>query len=467
MRELRHSGRPESAAPIDRESELAVDELFISVTDRKGIIRLGNDVFVRVSKFAREELVGQPHNVIRHPDMPRCVFQALWDFLAAGKSVAAYVKNKAKDGSYYWVMAVVVPARDGYASVRLKPTTPLLAKVEAIYAELLEVERSVEGADPRQRKPAIAASMARLGEILAAEGFDGYEAFMQAALVAELESREAALAAGAAAPPPAVGRDLRELVAACRDARTFLDDLERDLGDYAALGDTLAAKSGFVLGLADSMRMFSLNAMLAAARLSDSAALGAVAQILRTQSDAVARPVIALSEAAGALSLLGDMGFRIAASKLQTEMMTAFVSERADGDAVDAAAAEQLGLLAHVVEEAVDELLGSLRDLDARLLALSGHAAALVSTLNRIRAIEVNGRVEAAHADSEAVRTLFESIAEQVAEAQGEMGAFDAVRRIVGQQDRATEARARAQIARLSAAAAALDRSASRELVAA
>ena len=131
MRELRHSGRPESAAPIDRESELAVDELFISVTDRKGIIRLGNDVFVRVSKFAREELVGQPHNVIRHPDMPRCVFQALWDFLAAGKSVAAYVKNKAKDGSYYWVMAVVVPARDGYASVRLKPTTPLLAKVEA------------------------------------------------------------------------------------------------------------------------------------------------------------------------------------------------------------------------------------------------------------------------------------------------------------------------------------------------
>ena len=466
MRELRHSGRPESAAPIDRESELAVDELFISVTDRKGIIRLGNDVFVRVSKFAREELVGQPHNVIRHPDMPRCVFQALWDFLAAGKSVAAYVKNKAKDGSYYWVMAVVVPARDGYASVRLKPTTPLLAKVEAIYAELLEVERSVEGADPRQRKPAIAASMARLGEILAAEGFDGYEAFMQAALVAELESREAALA-GAAAPPPAVGRDLRELVAACRDARTFLDDLERDLGDYAALGDTLAAKSGFVLGLADSMRMFSLNAMLAAARLSDSAALGAVAQILRTQSDAVARPVIALSEAASALSLLGDMGFRIAASKLQTEMMTAFVSERADGDAVDAAATEQLGLLAHVVEEAVDELLGSLRDLDARLLALSGHAAALVSTLNRIRAIEVNGRVEAAHADSEAVRTLFESIAEQVAEAQGEMGAFDAVRRIVGQQDRATEARARAQIARLSAAAAALDRSASRELVAA
>ena len=148
-------------------------------------------------------------------------------------------------------------------------------------------------------------------------------------------------------------------------------------------------------------------------------------------------------------------------------MMTAFVSERADGDAVDAAATEQLGLLAHVVEEAVDELLGSLRDLDARLLALSGHAAALVSTLNRIRAIEVNGRVEAAHADSEAVRTLFESIAEQVAEAQGEMGAFDAVRRIAGQQDRATEARARAQIARLSAAAAALDRSASRELVAA
>jgi hypothetical protein len=214
---------------------------------------------------------------------------------------------------------------------------------------------------------------------------------MSAALVAELESRQAIVGGSAPGSGPDVCPDLRGLLTACACARAFLDDLGDDLEEYAKLGDALAAKSSFVLELADSMRLFSLKAGLASSRLGDSAALGAVAQILRAQSDAVARPVLALSQAAGAVALLGDMKFRIAASKLQTEMMTAFVLETADGRATGDEAVEQLALLAHVVEEAVDQLLGSLRDLDARLLALADHATALVQTLHRIRAVEVNG----------------------------------------------------------------------------
>ena len=68
--------------------------------------------------------MGAAHNIIRHPDMPRCVFRALWDTIASGGTIAAYVLNRAKTGEPYWVMATVAPCDGGYLSVRLKPTTP-------------------------------------------------------------------------------------------------------------------------------------------------------------------------------------------------------------------------------------------------------------------------------------------------------------------------------------------------------
>lgn len=148
MRDLRHSGRPESAAPINRESQFAVDELFISVTDRKGIIRLGNDVFVRVSKFAREELVGQPHNIIRHPDMPRSAFKLVWDTIETGKEMFAYVKNMSRDGGFYWVFAHITPDLDasgnivGYTSVRRCPKRSAIDKIEPVYRQMLQAERA-------------------------------------------------------------------------------------------------------------------------------------------------------------------------------------------------------------------------------------------------------------------------------------------------------------------------------------
>ena len=129
--------------PTHVERPFDVAELFFSTTNRKGIIQSGNDVFARVSGYTEAELLGQPHNVIRHPDMPRAVFRLLWDYLEAERPIAAYVKNMAKDGRYYWVLATAVPVTGGYLSVRLKPTSDLLPAVEALYAELLAAERAV------------------------------------------------------------------------------------------------------------------------------------------------------------------------------------------------------------------------------------------------------------------------------------------------------------------------------------
>ncbi|MCA8943850.1 MAG: PAS domain-containing protein [Planctomycetes bacterium] len=121
-------------------------EIIVSKTDERGVITYANDVFLRVAKYAEHELLGQQHNCIRHPDMPRCVFQYLWDELHAGREVFAYVVNLASDGAHYWVFAHVTPSYDregklvGYHSSRRVPDRRAIRFIEPIYRRLKEIE---------------------------------------------------------------------------------------------------------------------------------------------------------------------------------------------------------------------------------------------------------------------------------------------------------------------------------------
>nr|BFD60217.1 hypothetical protein CKG001_23240 [Bdellovibrio sp. CKG001] len=136
--------------PNQNESPFGFDELFFSTTNNRGVITFGNDVFVRVSGYPRETLKGAPHSIIRHPDMPRAVFKLLWDTLLAGRPIAAYVKNLSANGSYYWVYAFVFPIKDGYLSIRLKPSSPIFSVVKDLYTATLAVEEKegMEGSVP-------------------------------------------------------------------------------------------------------------------------------------------------------------------------------------------------------------------------------------------------------------------------------------------------------------------------------
>jgi PAS domain S-box-containing protein len=173
----------------EHEREFQIHELFFSTTDRKGIIVSGNEVFSRIAAYEESEMVGKPHSLIRHPEMPRCVFKLLWDTIARGEAIAAYVKNRASSGEPYWVMATVVPCPVGYLSVRLKPTSNHLDTVKAIYPELRALEQELGGDRELDRKRAMQASSERLLEILRSAGYEDYESFMHQALAAELASR--------------------------------------------------------------------------------------------------------------------------------------------------------------------------------------------------------------------------------------------------------------------------------------
>jgi PAS domain S-box-containing protein len=134
-------------APTGVEKTFHPDQIIVSKTDRQGRLTYVNDLFVEISGYPEAELVGKPHNVIRHPDMPRSVFWLLWDRIAAGQEIFAYVMNLSADGSHYWVLAHVTPTFDatgsivGYHSNRRTADATALAAVTALYQRLVTEER--------------------------------------------------------------------------------------------------------------------------------------------------------------------------------------------------------------------------------------------------------------------------------------------------------------------------------------
>ncbi len=116
--------------------------LIVSRTDVDGIITHVNQSFVDMSGYSKEELIGQPHSILRHPDMPEAAFKNLWDTIKSGKKWHGYVKNLRKDGGYYWVSATVIPnIRNnviiGYTSVRRKPSRQRIEECIKLYSEML------------------------------------------------------------------------------------------------------------------------------------------------------------------------------------------------------------------------------------------------------------------------------------------------------------------------------------------
>jgi PAS domain S-box-containing protein len=163
--------------PTQQERVMREEDFIISKTDLKGRITYCNRIFIEFSGYSEAELLGAPHNLIRHPDMPRGVFKLLWDTVATGEEIFAYVKNMSKDGGFYWVLANVTPNRDlqgnieGYFSARRKPSRGAVSAASDLYRTMLDEEQR---AGPRD---ACAASLSLVGNVLSPKGVS-YEQFV-------------------------------------------------------------------------------------------------------------------------------------------------------------------------------------------------------------------------------------------------------------------------------------------------
>ncbi len=125
-----------------QEYTLKNDDFLVSQTDEKGIILFANDDFCKIAGFPIEELVGKQHNLVRHPDMPKAAFKDLWNTIQAGKVWDGYIKNKTKNGGFYWVYATVYPMVDVitkktmYMSCRRKPSKQEIESAQTLYKTL-------------------------------------------------------------------------------------------------------------------------------------------------------------------------------------------------------------------------------------------------------------------------------------------------------------------------------------------
>jgi PAS domain S-box-containing protein len=164
--------------PTGSERTLATEDLIVSKTDLRGHLTYVNHTFIEISKFAEHELIGKPHNLIRHPDMPRSVFKLLWDPISQGEELLAYVVNLAADGAHYWVLAHVTPSFDergrivGYHSSRRAPSRRAVDQIAPIYAHVKAVENTQSTA-----RAATEAGTEALNEFLASRGLD-YDTFV-------------------------------------------------------------------------------------------------------------------------------------------------------------------------------------------------------------------------------------------------------------------------------------------------
>lgn len=132
------------------ERKMGENEIIVSKTDQRGIITYANKVFLGISGYSEDEVLDAPHSLIRHPDMPRCVFKLLWDTVKDGEEIFAYVVNRCKNGDHYWVFAHVTPCYDtngqliGYHSSRRAPQRKALEVIEPLYANLRQLEQQAD-----------------------------------------------------------------------------------------------------------------------------------------------------------------------------------------------------------------------------------------------------------------------------------------------------------------------------------
>jgi len=356
----------------DAEASFDISEIFFSRTDARGKILSGNTVFQRISQYAWDELLGRPHNVIRHADIPRGVFWLLWERLRNGLATGAYIKNRAKDGRCYWVYAIITPIEAGFLSVRIKPSSALLQTIEAEYSTLLRAENANE------LSPAESGQMLlkRLHEI----GFADYPSFMTQALVSEFNAREFSLSRNNDQP------------------MAHFEALMESAG-------TLIRVAGSIADGYRSHQFVPLNLVVQAGRLGHAgSAIGTISTNFSLISEEIRKGLMSFVEAATQVAAtIGEGAFLLGTAQIQQEAAALFDAERKQAE-VDHR--QEMALLCAQQElyqaEALKKLLGIKHEIE-NFYRQTSEMKRLASGLSAIR---VMGKVESGRLSIEVLDDL-------------------------------------------------------------
>ncbi|ACO04071.1 MAG TPA: PAS domain S-box protein [Persephonella sp.] len=401
--------------PINKESEFKPDEIFFSSTDLKGIILSGNDVFQRISKYSMDELIGSPHNIIRHPDMPKIVFKLLWDYIQSGKPIVAYVKNMAKDGSYYWVLATVMPVKDEsgnireYISIRIKPTTDYFKIIPQVYQELLEIERE-GGMD---------ASYKALTDTLKKLGYDSYDDFMKDILVAELKDKSSLLKIEI----PSISKQLskenvsyfNDIISKSKSLDKLIEELFNSISNFEKLRMLFSEKSESIYKVTDEIRLTALNSSVESLRLgSKGAVFSVISAEMRKNSEEESKIIKQMKVLIDKnTEEIKDIVFTLSLSKLEIIMFGKFLSslvKTGSEDEIFSALKRDVAnffyLISssheyfHKLSDLVSKSIGSLEELNKRLRKLK-------LLIEELEAMYFRGLIESGHMEGTNFSIIF------------------------------------------------------------
>lgn len=375
---------------LEQESNFDLHELFFSKTDLKGIIQSGNAVFIRVSEFSEEELMKRPHNIIRHQDMPRSVFKLFWAFLKQGQPVAAYVKNKSKNGKYYWVFAMAFPLHDGYLSVRIKPTSALFSIARQLYQKLVYMEENGSSMDD---------SIQAAEEELRSAGFSSYEDFMMTALLQELVSRDALLKDTGLTRSSQLLDISDDCTSAARHSFTKISHLSEKLRDLIRI-------AGNISSICQDVKLVTMNLTVSSAKLGEQgrplvAVSGNLEQLTAeiSQNSQMLQEVFSKYEK----SVL-KMQFGVATARFQIEMMNHLAQEvcTCSDQCILLAdeSTQSFRLNCDLLTKLITTTLVNVGSTSSELLKVSkdllNTIQSLFKTVNGIRVIHVVGKIEVA-----------------------------------------------------------------------
>ena len=384
---------------VNQESPFGLDELFFSTTDRKGVIRYGNEVFVRVSEFQRDELLGKAHSIIRHPDMPRGVFRLFWNLLGEGQPVAAFVKNRAKDGRFYWVMAFATPADNGYLSVRLKPSSEVFGIVQSVYQRVLEIEQDAADEGASKDEVAEIGLLSLSGEINKL-GFADYPAFMKFAMTAEMRSRHEKLvdraSIGSNHPSDWNGSEsddsqaiIARLLQSNHNCEAALCDMLGTLSEVREASAGIHSIGQKMRNLSEDIGMVALNARVSA----DSGPLEVVSCALaETEKDN--REIIgSISQLVDQLVASTDaLAFSVSVAALQSEVSSSFLREVLSGtDENEAEDLHHIELLTKTMNQHTTDLIERLELANSWFVDLERQTDRLHRNAKAIRFVRVAG----------------------------------------------------------------------------
>lgn len=338
------------------EHEVRPDEVFFSTTDARGVIEEANDVFIRLSHFTRDELIGAPHNIIRHSGMPGAVFRTMWDALHKGIPFAGYVRNRAKDGSSYDVYATVTRLENGgYLSVRITPSiSENWALAQGIYDELSELETELADAGFNRRTAAERGSQ-RLTEMLNELGIADYEHLQWMQLPDEISAREA-YSVGIPERPYAFGH-LNELLTVTRETFNELDSWMREQEDILQLARSLTTTG-------EQLRQEIQATVGVATKMDELDVSGPEREVLliplKIWMNMHSLASQYLEELVDLLPQLSDAGaktrFHIALARLHTTMVGTFATELIDGKPDAEKSAPAIHLLCSALRQTLHEM---------------------------------------------------------------------------------------------------------------